>query len=53
LLLAVGADINALTGVGAYPGFTPLHMAARFNQFALVDYLIGQGAALNIRQRVP
>jgi ankyrin repeat protein len=50
LLLAVGMDIDAQTGANAYfPGFTPLHMAARFSQFAMVDYLIEHGAAVNIR----
>src|SRR6516162_8678879 len=34
LLLAVGMDIDVPTGAEAYyPGYTPLHFAARFTQF--------------------
>lgn len=54
LLLAVGMDIDGQTGAKAYcfiPGFTPLHVAARFNQFAMVGYLIEHGAAVNMRDR--
>jgi ankyrin repeat protein len=52
LLLAVGADINARTPASADdPGFTPLHMAARYVQFAMVDYLIEHGAAVNMRDQ--
>jgi ankyrin repeat protein len=50
LLLAVGMDIDIRTGVEAsYPGYTPLHFAARFNQFAMVAYLVEHGAAINMR----
>jgi ankyrin repeat protein len=50
LLLAVGMDINVRAGPNAcYPGSTPLHEAARHTQFAMVDYLIQHGAALDAR----
>ena len=50
LLLAVGMDIDIQTGVEAsYPGYTPLHFAARFNQFAMVAYLVGQGRTEGVR----
>jgi cytohesin len=52
LFLAVGMDINQQTGASAYfPGFTPLHEAAKFSQFAMVDYLIEHGAAVNVRDK--
>jgi ankyrin repeat protein len=52
LLLAVGMDINQQTGASAYfPGFTPLHEAARFSQFAMVAYLVEHGAAINVRDK--
>jgi ankyrin len=52
LLLAVGMDIDIQTGTsGYYPGYTPLHEAARHNQFAMVDYLIEHGAAVNMRDK--
>ena len=52
LLLAVGVDIDKPTPAGAYfPGFTALHEAARFSQFAVVDYLIEHGAAVNARDK--
>jgi ankyrin repeat protein len=50
LFLAVGMDINVRAGPSAcYPGSTPLHEAARHSQFAMVDYLIEHGAAVNMR----
>jgi ankyrin repeat protein len=50
LLLAVGMDVNERAGPSAcYPGSTPLHEAARHSQFAMVDYLIEHGAAVNMR----
>jgi hypothetical protein len=52
LLLAVGMDIDIQTGVNpSYPGYTPLHLAARFNQFAMVAYLVEHGAAINMRDK--
>jgi ankyrin repeat protein len=52
LLLAVGMDIDVQTGAEAYyPGYTPLHFAARFAQFPMVDYLIEHGAAVNRRDK--
>ena len=52
LLLAVGMDIDLHTGVEAsYPGYTPLHFAARFNQVAMVAYLVEHGAAINMRDK--
>jgi ankyrin repeat protein len=52
LLLAFGMDINEQTGASAYfPGFTPLHEAAKFSRFAMVDYLIDHGAAVNARDK--
>ena len=52
LLLAVGMDIDVQAGAEAhYPGYTPLHYAARFSQFAMVDYLIEHGAAVNMRDK--
>ena len=52
LLLAVGKDINEPNGaIAVYPGFTPLHEAALRSQFAMVDYLIEHGAAVNMRDK--
>jgi hypothetical protein len=52
LLLAVGMNIDERNGASAYyPGFTPLHEAAKYSQFAMVDYLIEHGAAVNVRDK--
>ena len=52
LLLAVGMDIDVQTGAEAYfPGYTPLHFAARFTQFPMVAYLVEHGAAINVRDK--
>jgi ankyrin repeat protein len=55
LLLAVGMDIDVQGGrhdpLCFAAGSTPLHLAARYNQFAMVDYLIEHGAAVNMRDK--
>jgi ankyrin repeat protein len=45
-------DIDVRAGAEAdFPGFTPLHFAARFTQFPMVAYLVEHGAAINVRDK--
>ncbi len=47
LLIAAGADVNA---ANAY-GLPPLHLAARYGYFPIIDMLLAAGAKLSLKDR--